>query len=149
MRKSIIVICGVLVICIVGVIVMSQLKSNEAEFNPVDNVTMEIVEGTLTNTGAAIVITDLSGEDNTYGEWYRIDKLEEGKWYELEDIVEGNVGWHAIGHSVGEDNKLTMEVDWEWLYGSLENGKYRIVKDFSSKKNPYDNRHVAAEFTIE
>lgn len=149
MRKSIIVICGVLVICIVGVIVMSQLKSNEAEFNPVDNVTMEIVEGTLTNTGAVIVITDLSGEDNTYGEWYRIDKLEDGKWYELEDIVEGNVGWHAIGHSVGEDNKLTMEVDWKWLYGSLENGKYRIVKDFSSKKNPYDNRHVAAEFTIE
>ena len=56
MRKRVIVICGVLVICIIGVIVISLLKSNEAEFNPMDNVTMEIVEGTLTNTGATIVI---------------------------------------------------------------------------------------------
>ena len=149
MRKRVIVICGVLVICIIGVIVISLLKSNEAEFNPMDNVTMEIVEGTLTSTGATIVITDLSGEDNTYSEWYRVDKLEDGKWYELDDIVNGNVGWHAVGRSVGEDNKLTMEINWEWLYGPLKNGKYRIVKGFSNEKNPYVDRHVAAEFIIE
>ena len=149
MRKRVIVICRVLVVCIIGVIVISLLKSNEAEFNPVDNVTMEIVGGTLTNTGATIVITDLSGEDNTYSEWYRVDKLEDGKWYELEDIVNGNVGWHSVGRSVGEDNKLTMEINWEWLYGPLKNGKYRIVKGFSDEKNPYADRHVAAEFTIE
>lgn len=149
MRKRVIVICGVLVVCIIGVIVMAQLKSNDAEFNPVDNVTMEIVEGTLTNTGATIVITDLSGEDNTYSEWYRVDKLEDGKWHEIKDIVDGNAGWHAVGHLVGEDNKLTMEIDWKWLYGPLKNGKYRIVKGFSNEKNPYVVRHVAAEFTIE
>lgn len=149
MRKRVIVICGVLIVCIIGIVVMSLLKTNEAEFNPADNVTMEIVDGSLTNTGATIVITDLSGEDNTYGEWYRIDRMENGKWYELEDIVNGDVSWHMVGYSVGEDNKLTMDVKWEWLYGPLENGKYRIVKDFSSKRDPYDNRHVAAEFTIE
>ena len=149
MKKRVIVICGILVICIIGVIIMSQLKTGEAEFNPGENVTMEIVEGTLTNTGATIVITDLSEENNTYGEWYRIDKQKDGKWYELENIVAGDVGWHAIGHLVGEDNTLTMEVDWEWLYGPLEKGKYRIVKGFSNEKNPYTNRHIAAEFTIE
>ena len=149
MKKRVIVICGVLIVCIIGVVVMSLLKTSEVEFNPADNITMEIVEGTFTNTGATIVINDLSGEDNTYSDWYRVDILEDGKWYELEDIVDGNVGWHAIGHLVGEDNKLIMEVDWEWLYWPLENGKYRIVKGFSNEKNPYANRHVAAEFTIE
>ena len=113
MRKRVIVICGVLIVCIIGIVVMSLLKTNEAEFNPADNVTMEIVDGSLTNTAGTIVITDLSGEDNTYSEWYRIDKLEDGKWYELEDIVDGNVGWHAVGHLVGEDNKLRMDVKWE------------------------------------
>ena len=149
MRKRVIVICGVLIVCIIGIVVMSLLKTNEAEFNPADNVTMEIVDGSLTNTGATIVITHLSGEDNTYSEWYRIDKLEDGKWYELEDIVDGNVGWHAVGHLVGEDNKLRMDVKWEWLYGPLKTGKYRIVKGFSNEKNPYVDRHVAAEFIIE
>ena len=149
MKKRVIVICGILVVCIVGVVAIMFLgRDNEVEFNPVDDVTMEIVEGTLTNTGATIVITDLSGENNTYGEWYRIDKLEDGKWYELEDIVAGDVGWHMIGYSVGDDNQLTMDVDWEWLYGPLESGEYRIVKAFSGD-NPYDIKYVAAEFTIE
>ena len=149
MRKRVIVICGVLVVCIIGIVVMSLLKTNEAEFNPADNVTMEIVDGTLTNTGATIVITDLSGEDNTYGEDYRIDRLENGKWYELEDIVDGNVGWHMIGYKINDDNELRMDVNWEWLYGPLESGKYRIVKSVSNTKRLYDGRHVAAEFTIE
>ena len=149
MKKRVIVICGVLIICIIGVIVITLLKSNEAEFNPMDNVTMEIVEGTLTNTGATIVITDLSGEDNTYGESYRIDKLEDDKWYELKDIVDGNVGWNMIGYKINDNNELTMEVDWEWLYGPLERGEYRIVKSVSNTKNSYDDRQVAAQFTIE
>ncbi len=101
------------------------------------------------HTGATIVITDLSGEDNTYGESYRIDKLEDGKWYELEDILDGNVGWNMMGYKINDDNELRMEIDWEWLYGSLEKGKYRIVKGFSNEKNPHVDKHVAAKFTIE
>ena len=149
MRKRVIVICGVLIVCIIGIVVMSQLVSNEVEFNPADNVTMEIVDGTLTNTGATIVITYLSGEDNTYGAWYRIDKLEDGKWYELEDKIAGENAWIAIGYKTDENNQLQLDIGWESLYGALESGKYRIVKDFSNGKNPYDVRHVAAEFTIE
>ena len=106
MRKRVIVICGVLIVCIIGIVVMSQLKTNEADFNPADKVTMEIVEGTLTNTGATIVITDLSGEDNTYGAWYRIDKWEDGKWYELEDKIAGENAWIAIGYKTDENNQL-------------------------------------------
>ena len=128
---------------------MSLLKTSEAEFNPADNITMEIVEGTLTNTGATIVITDLSEENNTYGEWYRIDKLEDGKWYELEDKIAGENAWIAIGYKTDENNQLQLDIGWESLYGALESGKYRIVKDFSNGKNPYTNRHIAAEFTIE
>ena len=148
MRKSVIVICGVLIVYIIGIVVMSQLKTNEADFNPADKVTMEIVEGTLTNTGATIVITDLSGEDNTYGAWYRIDKWEDGKWYELEDKIAGENAWIAIGYKTDENNQLQLDIGWEGLYGALESGKYRIVKDFSGE-NPYDDRHVASEFTIE
>ena len=148
MRKRVIVICGVLIVCIIGIVVMSLLKTNEAEFNPLDNVTMEIVDGTLTNTGATIVITDLSGEDNTYGAWYRIDKLEDGKWYELEDKIAGENAWIAIGYKTDENNQLQLDIGWEGLYGALESGKYRIVKDFSGEY-PYDDRHVASEFTIE
>lgn len=63
---------------------MALMQNKEAKFNPAEDITMEIVEGTLTNTSATIVITDLSGEDNIYDKDYRIDKLEDDKWYTLD-----------------------------------------------------------------
>lgn len=154
MRKRVIILCSVIIVCALGFGAMALLQNKEdgikniSEFNPVDAVTMDIVEGSLTNTRETIIITDLSGEDNTYGEYYRIDKLVDDTWYELEDIVDGDVGWISIAYFVDDDNTLTMDIDWEKRYGSLSSGKYRIVKDFFNE-NQYDVKHVAAEFTIE
>ena len=33
-----------------------------------------------------------------------------------------------------EDNTLELDIKWEWLYGSLENGYYRIVKSVNNKE---------------
>ena len=108
---------------------------------------MKIKKGTLTKTGATIIITDLSGKNNTYGEEYRIDKLENNEWKELPVVVKGNYGWNSIGYHVGKDNKLELEINWEWLYGKLEQGTYRIVKGTSPK---YDlkEKYFSVEFTI-
>ncbi|MGO4890647.1 immunoglobulin-like domain-containing protein, partial [Anaerobacillus sp. MEB173] len=42
-------------------------------------------------------------------------------------------------------------VDWDWLYGSLDTGEYRIVKDILDFRSTgdYDKRHLTAEFTID
>lgn len=121
---------------------MALMQNKEAKFNPAEDITMEIVEGTLTNTSATIVITDLSGEDNIYDKDYRIDKLEDDKWYTLDDIIKGNVLIAGTGLGLDENNQLKQEINWEKYYGPLEKGKYRIVKNTS-------NRQVATEFTIE
>ena len=84
MKKRVIGLCCVLGVFLIVILVMALMQNKEAKFNPAEDITMEIVEGTLTNTSATIVITDLSGEDNIYDKDYRIDKLEDDKWYTLD-----------------------------------------------------------------
>ena len=114
---------------------------NVIEVTELEGISMTIKEGTLTKSGATIIITDLSGKDNTYGSFYRIDKLENNEWKELKVIVKGNYGWTSIGYLVGEDNKLELDINWEWLYGKLEKGQYRLVKEVN-------NKYFGTEFQI-
>jgi len=41
-------------------------------------------------------------------------------------------------------------VDWDWLYGSLDEGEYRIIKQFYDFRatGDYDIYYLAAEFLI-
>lgn len=107
---------------------------NVNELDKIEDVSMVIKDGTLTRRGATIIITDTSGADYTYGEEYRIDKYKDGDWEELEVIVEGNYGWNSIGYMVDDNGILELEVKWEWLYGRLDDGYYRIVKSVNDKE---------------
>ena len=70
MKKRVIGLCCVLGVFLIVILVMALMQNKEAKFNPAEDITMEIVEGTLTNTSATIVIT-------IYDKDYRIDKLED------------------------------------------------------------------------
>jgi len=115
---------------------------NENKVENIDGITMTIKEGTLTNISATIIITDVSGNNNTYGTYYRIDKFENNKWRELDIIYKGNYGWTSIGYLIVEDNKIEMNINWKKLYGELEKGKYRIVKEVNTK-------YFSVEFKID
>lgn len=116
-------------------------------FTPSETMSVIIKEGTLTNKGATIIIKDTSEEKETFGESYRIDKYENDEWKQLEVIIEGNYGWNMIGYLVGEDGTREMKINWEWLYGELKPGHYRIVKSISPK--PYQYEYFYVEFDIE
>ena len=107
-------------------------------------ISLSIKDGTLSKTGATIIISDISEQENTYGEWFRIDKKTNGFWEELKPI-DDNYVFKDIAYRIGENHQLEMNTDWSKLYGELEPGEYRIVKEL------YDNGdiYLAVEFTIE
>ena len=74
-----------------------------------DGATMVIQEGTLTRSGASILITDYNESDevHTYGDWFRIDEYVDGEWVELEPIID-DYGFNAIGYTVDENHELEM-----------------------------------------
>jgi len=109
----------------------------------IDNINISIKEGTLTKNSANIIITDNNKEPYHYGEWFRIDKKENGEWKKL-NVIDEHYAFNDIAWGVGKNGKLERKHDWSKLYGELTGGEYRLVKDV------YDNgyKEIWVEFSI-
>ena len=116
------------------------------DFEESKRMKMTIKEGTLNKDGVTVIIKDLSGERQTFGEEYRVDVYKNGGWEESEIVLEDNYAWNAIGYSTDE-NGYEMKIQWTWLYGKLEPGHYRIVKSIMPKMYLYE--YFSVEFDIE
>ena len=158
MKKVIILLCIILaiIIIIVGILYfknngLSFLNSNikndvnieeNGDVENASDISMVIKDGTLTPSGATVVLTNSYG----YDRWFRIDKEENGEWKEAETIND-NYSFTAEAYLTNGNSEVEIPIDWTDLYGTLENGKYRIVKRVFNNLNREE--YVSVEFTID
>ena len=158
MKKLIIFFCIILaiIIIIVGILYfknngLSFLNSNikndvnieeNGDVENASDISMVIKDGTLTPSGATVVLTN----SYAYDRWFRIDKEENGEWKEAETIND-NYSFTAGGYLTNGNSEVEIPIDWTDLYGTLENGKYRIVKRAFNNLNREE--YVSVEFTID
>lgn len=146
MKKRVIIVLGVLVLLIVILALIICFKPREIKnINLAENITMKIKEGSLTNTGATVIITDLSGDENVdlINRKFKIDYKKNDKWYRLESKIKNEVTVMTTDNVMENgDNTYTQEINWERYYGKLDKGHYRIVKEVKT------NLYIAAEFDI-
>lgn len=100
----------------------------------------------LTPTGATIVCTQSGGnsvsEVNT-GSYFIVERLTEAGWAEVEQLeLEGELAWTMEAYIVPLNGTIEWDVNWEWLYGELEPGHYRVGKEFMNFRGPGDSDHV-------
>ena len=55
-------------------------------------------------------------------------------------------GWNDIANHVDKMGNLILDIDWEWLYGTLDNGYYRIVKYALS--DSLEKKYFSVKFEI-
>lgn len=125
-------------------------KEDNKEPQIIEGISMAIKEGTLTQSSATVVITDtIKGEDHTYGSDFRIEKKENNEWKKLDTLIK-DYAFDLIGYGVN-NNILEMDVKWDWLYGKLEQGEYRLIKGFAINKNDsyLGHKEIYVEFTID
>ena len=139
--KKRIILSIVFLLLFVGLIIYSVIFSyGEAEpLDLAENITMEIKEGTLTNKGATVIITDLSGNENTYNNEFRLDRKKNGRWHKM--VKEDPVIVTPVATGKDENNKVEIELNFEAYYGIIEDGHYRIVKEINDKD-------IAVEFEL-
>lgn len=146
MKKRVIIVLGVLVLLIVILALIICFKPREIKnINLAENITMKIKDGSLTNTGATVIIIDLSGDENVdlINRKFKIDYKKNDKWYRLESKIKNEVTVMTTDNVMENgDNTYTQEINWERYYGKLDKGHYRIVKEVKT------NLYIAAEFDI-
>lgn len=133
--------------CPVQVTATAMAPITDIELSPkgVQNVSMSAKQGSVTPTSLTLVITDGNDVPYTYGEWYALQVKRDGEWAEVPVIAQGNFGFNDIGLLPDEDGVLTLELDWEWLYGALAPGEYRVVKSLYFMEG---YRYLYAEFAV-
>lgn len=115
-------------------------KTEESSYKTteIENVSINISDISL--TGATIIIKDTNINPYTYGEWYKLEKQVNGKWYEIETVID-SYGFNSIAYLPDENNEVKFVIEWEWLYGELSLGSYRILKEVG-------NKYISIEFGI-
>ena len=88
-------------------------------------------------------------EDVFYGENYTLEKENSGKWEEAPYVAE-DFGFNDIAYIISPgDSSREIEIDWEWLYGALSPGTYRIKKTVSEgSEGKYKDHELSAQFLI-
>ena len=106
-----------------------------------------------TSTGLTLVCTREGG--NATGELmcgtdYRLLVSENGVWKNVPTVIE-NYGWDDLGYRISEEQETEFPYSWEWLYGKLTPGTYRLAKDFMDFRGPgdYDKETYWVEFEVE
>lgn len=109
----------------------------------------------VTPKGLTIVCFQSGGENVAQlqtGSYYVLQKLENENWVDVEYLPqEYPVGWTTEAWEIQKESTTFWEVDWEWLYGELPAGEYRIGKEIMNFRSTgdYDKEMIYADFIIE
>ncbi len=135
MKRSI-ALLGLLIIFI-----FAGCSESNSAFTPteVENVSISICD--VTPTGATVTIKDTSKEPYVYGEWYKIEEKKNDEWYDVRTVID-NYGFNEIGYLTDKNGEVKFEIDWQWLYGELPKGDYRLLKEIN-------HEYISAEFSID
>lgn len=91
-----------------------------------------------------------TGELST-GEWFKLEKTVNDEWQEVATNPLIDYAWHAIAYKINKNDITKLDVEWEWLYGELTPGFYRLSKEIMDFRatGDFDKEIYQVHFTIE
>lgn len=100
-------------------------------------------------TGARLELSNETDLELLYGDEYGLQVWEDGAWKDVPWVIE-NAGFSEIAYRIPKREPVSLSIDWEWLYGTLEPGHYRLVKEITDFRGTGDdtNYRFAAEFEL-
>ena len=99
------------------------MKVDEQSAENQEGLTMTVED--IGTSEITVRITNDSGEEFSYGEYFSLQKQIDGQWYMI-PVRADNIGFQDIAHILpnGESVSETYDLD---IYGTLEPGIYRLV----------------------
>lgn len=106
----------------------------------------------VTPTGLTLVCTQKGGNPTgelTCGTDYHLIVLEDGGWKDVPTVID-EYAWDSLAYPISKGQDREFEISWEWLYGNLPAGTYRLTKGFMDfrETGDYDTAKYWVEFEI-
>lgn len=102
----------------------------------------------VTTSGLTLVCTpsEEQSEELMTGRDFKLFALEDDTWTEVPMIIQ-NAAWQTDAIAIETDQVTEIPIDWEWLYGNLPTGMYKLSKSVMELHDPGD--YEAYPFEIE
>ena len=107
-----------------------------------------------TSKGVTLVCSHTGGEnvsELSTGSFFILQKEDNGTWADVDYASqEGDIAWTMEGWLIPTEGTISWDISWEWLYGELSAGRYRIGKEIMNFRGPGDSdtEMVYTEFTL-
>ncbi len=102
-----------------------------------DEIAVAMDLSNISNTGVTVRFrqyADRSIDELIYGEGYAISRYENNEWVPVPQIME-NAAFTDMGYMIPTGGEALINENWEWLYGKLPRGTYRISKTILDSQN--------------
>lgn len=97
----------------------------------------------------SVLFTNSSSQNVEMESYYELEELLGDSWYTCKFAVdEQMVGWNAILYKYNAKESARIDYTFEYLYGPLEKGRYRVVQNMNFE-NMDEKITLAFEFMIE
>ena len=118
--------------------------------NDFEQVSMNVIEDSVSSKELTVIFTNSSNNQGMYSEDFLLEKKIEGDWYQV-PTKRIEFGFNDIAFELSPSTKEVLKINWDWLYGSLDKGEYRIVKTFwaASTVGDYEEYFLASQFIID
>lgn len=129
----------------------AYIYSQESEISEIG---LSVTLKKISPAGATLVINQYDADAATgklqYGNDFAVEMLKDGEWENAPIVVDTNYGFDAIAYVIKAGESSGQEINWEWLYGELAPGEYRIKKKISDfrETGDYDTYTVYAHFIL-
>jgi len=107
----------------------------------------------ITSTGMTLACAQSGGHytgELQTGSPYVIEQAVNGAWLPVDTKLGQDLVWTMEGWIIQPNDTTKWDVNWEFLYGELEPGLYRIQKEIMNFRGPgdYTQKPYYAEFKI-
>ena len=94
-------------------------EPKEAEDGNLGEVTRKIKEGTVTNSGVTLIITNRTNVKFSHSAWFSIEEKENDKWVAISSKEDMN-GMYEIYNTIMPNKSVELKLDWSKVYGTLK-----------------------------
>ncbi|MCD8036754.1 MAG: DUF4163 domain-containing protein [Clostridiales bacterium] len=119
-----------------------------------DSWSVELTATDVTSTSLKLSCTLVNGETNVEydtGSMYWIEKKDDDAWVSVVTLHQGeDLAWTSEAYIIPTDGSAEWTINWEYLYGELPAGEYRIGKTIYAYRGAgdYEEAVYYSEFAI-
>ncbi len=106
----------------------------------------------ITPTGLTLLYTQRGSTPTgtlQTGTDYKLEQAADGAWQAVAPKIE-NYAWNSMAYLIEKDGETEQEINWEYLYGTLSPGMYRLTKEVMDLRGAgdFDTAELSVFFTI-